>query len=216
MRRRRRVGWGVGALVAVMAAPAGAATLTTREEVVCAPGALECGSWHTMTYAAGSERNRVVIAGAKAFAVVVYDPGVPMTAGPFRVPGLANPVVGDPLNLDVVPLEETWGCTSPTGKSAGMCLATPGRDCPPYISCSTDTPAFAVVRVDLGDANDSLRLEPAGPPVTVHMGFGNDEVDSHNGVVDQIDCGDGIDHVAAEYRDVVSSNCEAVTRGPGL
>jgi hypothetical protein len=213
------------------AGTAHAATLSVEDRVVYVPpGGARVD--HDVVYVAGAERNRVVIGGARPLSVVVYDPGVPMPpapsppsppSGPPPVPSPGLP--SDPFALldsvlagDILPVDQVFACVAPTGKSVGVCVATPGRTCDSGFSdiCSTDIGTFYRVEIDLGDGSDSLRLAQGTVRTVVATGRGNDKIDSHNGAVDQVDCGDGFDTVAAEYRDVVSSTCEAVTRGPGL
>jgi Ca2+-binding RTX toxin-like protein len=45
-------------------------------------------------------------------------------------------------------------------------------------------------------------------------GYGNDLIDSRDGITEHVYCGEGIDRVEADLRDIVSSDCEKVVRKP--
>jgi hypothetical protein len=195
--------------------PSSAATLAATEECRFLPGAFECGSFHVIRYVAGGgERNRVVVsADLTRAAVSVYDPGIPLAAGPLETPELTDPVTPT-SEIDLLPVTPTWSCAAPTGKSLGLCWTTPGRECPPFIrGCFTNLATFSFVQVRTDDRSDSVRLLRGTPRGELETGAGDDKVDAHNGADDRIDCGDGFDTVAAEVRDTVDATCEAVTRG---
>jgi hypothetical protein len=219
----------VAATASLASAPAGAATLTIAEECRFLPGAYDCGSWHVVRYIGGAERNGVVVSGGRLlpsvtqdslvraapgltqFAVAVYDPGVPIAAGPFETPELDDPPT--PTNeIDLLPVTRTWSCLAPTGESVGVCWATPGRECPPYLDCFVNVGFLNLVEVQLGDGPDSVRLVRGSPPAEVATGAGDDKVNAHNAVDDRIECGEGFDRVKAEVRDQVATTCEVVRR----
>ncbi len=71
-----------------------------------------------------------------------------------------------------------------------------------------------------GDGNDQLwalarsDVTASGDPVgdTLHGENGNDTIHVRDGEVDNVDCGDGNDHVIADQFDIVANNCEHVDR----
>lgn len=189
--RTRRIALLVATIVAAcaMAAPAGAATLWVRTDVINLEQLV-----YSPEYVGGAEPNRVVVAATGALLVGVYDPGVPITAGSDSVGG---------------------GCSSPTGKSAGYCLVEPVRqECQAFGGeCGLVVGYFYHFVVNLGGGADKLTLAPGGLPAVVATGSGDDTVNARNKVVDRIECGNGADTVAADWKDVVYSTCESVTRG---
>jgi Ca2+-binding RTX toxin-like protein len=82
---------------------------------------------------------------------------------------------------------------------------------------------FAQRGVDVvngGPGNDDLWAlarrdvtgDPNEPADTLSGGLGNDVFHVRDGEADHVDCGPGYDVVRADYRDVVSNNCEVVKR----
>ena len=47
-------------------------------------------------------------------------------------------------------------------------------------------------------------------------GYGNDLIDSRDGLTEHVYCGDGTDRVEADLRDIVNSDCEKVVRRPAI
>lgn len=218
-----------GTILAGGVGSADGATLIARG--ICAPFEAECAYIPAVIYTAGAERNRVVVSGSQPpllervlplativeqHAVVLYDPGVPISAGPVEAPGPSVPSLpGGALRFDVVPVSATHSCVSPTAKSVGVCFATAGRWCSPYGSCYSDVGRFGLVELQLGDGDDSLRIAPGSVQTYVQAGAGDDKINARNRWYDRIDCGDGYDTVLAEPGyDYAEENCEVVKYTP--
>ena len=203
------------AVLALSAVPARAATLGSGVYTVgtC------CGEplvLHGIDYIADpGEVNHVTVA-SNAYGMylgVVRDPNIPMRPS-------YGAAATDPTQLpDGVVQGAAWGCTAPTGKGTGICVATPGNNCWSG-GCSNDPLGEGVwsrFNVQLGGGNDSF-TSPRGVTLTTEldMGPGDDTVDVRNNVRDHVHCSDGYDTVVADTSDEVFPSCEVVTKGLGL
>jgi hypothetical protein len=72
------------------------------------------------------------------------------------------------------------------------------------VVCTTDVTRMQVL---LGNRTDRAVLN-AAVPASVNGGQAKDVIDTRNGVVDQVSCGQGKDTVAADADDVVAGDCE--------
>jgi hypothetical protein len=214
MRLRNKLGI-VVALAGLLAAaaPAPAATLRVSSEWVPSsdPFCPDCGYVaHNVAYTSGLERNAVTIGGVGRRLITVRDPNVQMSAGPGEFPFPSEDVL---MLLDgAIPIGKAWGCFSPQGRGNGACVTTAGSSCD-FGGCYTDLTRFDRLTISLGGGSDALTLLRESMGTEVAMGSGDDKVDARNKVVDHIECGNGIDTVVADAKDIVYSTCETVTRG---
>jgi hypothetical protein len=226
-----RVGTGATILVAafVMCAPAGAATLKPFHNY----DGVRNDHWEAV-YVAGAEANHVTLGGMASIrenapklsgqggsVYVLRDPNVPISAPPFEPPYVDT----DPTHLvnallrvqygetPVMPFRTSFNCMAPHGRGQGLCVAIPGTWCNDGGCFTREDAHFEVADLSLGAGNDSATLLPGSSHVSVLSGAGNDTLDTRNGAPDDIDCGDGVDSVAAEWADNVAADCETVTRG---
>jgi Ca2+-binding RTX toxin-like protein len=195
-----------------MCVPAGAATLKPYHHY----DGVRYDDWQAV-YVAGAEANHVTLGGQGGRIYVLRDPNVPITTPPLEPPYVSK----DPWDTiyfvtglgETAPFRTSFNCTAPRGKGQGLCIATPGTRCNDG-GCYTRTDTrFSRAVVSLGSGNDAATLLQGSSMVSVIGGAGNDTLDTRNGANDIVDCGDGVDVVAADPADGVFANCEVVTRG---
>jgi hypothetical protein len=206
-RRRHTVIALGGVLLATLAlcAPAGAAKLYPLMD--------QYWTWTNVIYQAESgETNHVVVAGQGPHVVLVRDPNIPIRTHPFYAGNDPDPnrVLRD-VQSERVPVRVAFNCVAPTNRGQGLCSVIPGSGCNDG-GCFIES-AFHEIFIDVGAGDDSVTLVPGSSAASVRGGPGNDTLDTRNGAVDYVDCGDGLDTLAADKVDNLFAGCETVTRG---
>jgi hypothetical protein len=184
---------GVACLIGafVLAAPAGASTLTTTN--VTPPDWFDpCGGQYRVDYQSkAGEANRV----ETAFTPAQY----------------MEPLTPGPICWQITPDAATVSDTGATITARRRCESVS----PTVGHCEANNLVGYLIHV--GDQRDVVRVTTEGPPATVIAGIGNDQVNTANGtepsfVPDTVYCGPGTDAAVVDAADQVGAGCERVTR----
>ncbi|MFL5893495.1 MAG: hypothetical protein ACJ76Z_00105 [Thermoleophilaceae bacterium] len=183
---RTRTSWAVAGLVglgllATVPAQAARLSITTYTAFTFDGGGI---TYHDLQYTAGPrELNQVKVSETSDRSTVFFsDPRKKIT------------VRADSRFVAPSDGRAQWGCLG-LGQPRAVCSYLPATvDQCSIFTCDNEAgsaPGFGSVAIDTADGNDS--------------------VEAHDGRVESISCGDGVDSVTVDPRDVVAADCETVT-----
>jgi Ca2+-binding RTX toxin-like protein len=182
----------VGAIVPVSASGRGARCRVARKLVTCALGRIAPGEKRTVAFVGRSP----AVGGSRAFVIA-------RAASRTAEGDLSN-------NLDVV-AHDVANCTLLGTAARETIVGTSRRD----LICGRD--GNDTIRslagddwINAGRGDDTIDPGPGRDYVIAKPG--NDQIFAADGARDRIQCGEGTDRVIADARDVLSADCDDVTR----